>query len=108
TIDSITKDKAVSPAIPPPPNKKPIAKKAPAPKKISYEMVQPLLLKNTCLTCHHQTNKLIGPAYAEIAKKKYTVAQIIQLIQKPNPANWPGFDTKMPPMGHVPVTELTQ
>ena len=68
----------------------------------------PLLQKYTCLACHHATNKLIGPSYREVAARKYSVAQMVQLIQKPNPANWPGYDTKMPPMGHVPANELTQ
>ena len=89
-------------------NKKPVAKPAPTVKKITYAQVQPLLQKNTCLTCHNQTNKLIGPSYMEIATKKYSVAQIVQLIQKPNPSNWPGYATKMPPMLHVPKNELTQ
>ena len=70
--------------------------------------MQPLLQKNTCLTCHNQETKLIGPSYKEIAIKKYSVAQIVQLIQKPNPANWPGYATRMPPMAHVAKTELIQ
>jgi cytochrome c551/c552/mono/diheme cytochrome c family protein len=77
-------------------------------KKTDYAAVAPLLQKYTCLACHHTSNKLIGPSYREVAAKKYSVAQIVQLIQKPNPANWPGYDTKMPPMGHVPANELTQ
>jgi cytochrome c551/c552 len=89
-------------------NKKPVTKPAPTVKKVTYALVQPLLQKNTCLTCHNQDNKLIGPSYKEIATKKYSVAQIVQLIQKPNPANWPGYATKMPPMSHVPKNELTQ
>ncbi len=77
-------------------------------KKPDYASVAPLLQKYTCLACHHAANKLIGPPYSEVAARKYSVAQIMQLIQKPNPANWPGYDTKMPPMGHVPVNDLTQ
>jgi cytochrome c551/c552 len=86
--------------------KKPAAKTAT--KKTGYDDVHPLLQKNTCLTCHNPTAKLIGPSYSEIAKKKYSVAQIVQLIQKPNPSNWPGYATKMPPMAHVPKSELTK
>jgi mono/diheme cytochrome c family protein len=89
-------------------NKKPVAKAKPVVKKPVFATVQPLLQKNTCLTCHNQTAKLIGPSYSEIAKRKYSVAQIVQLIQKPNPANWPGYATKMPPMAHVAKTELLQ
>jgi cytochrome c551/c552 len=86
--------------------KKPVAKAAA--KKSSYDDVHQLLQKNTCLTCHNPTSKLIGPSYAEIAKKKYSVAQIVQLIQKPSPTNWPGYATRMPPMAHVPKGELTK
>jgi mono/diheme cytochrome c family protein len=89
-------------------NKKPVTKAKPVVKKPLYAAVQPLLQKNTCLTCHNQTAKLIGPSYSEIAKRKYSVAQIVQLIQKPNPANWPGYATKMPPMAHVAKAELLQ
>ncbi|AXY78574.1 cytochrome C [Paraflavitalea soli] len=88
--------------------KKPVAKTTSLVKKTDYAAVEPLLQKYTCLACHQAVNKLIGPPYREVAAKKYTVAQIIQLIQKPNPANWPGYETKMPPMAHVPVSDLTQ
>jgi putative membrane-bound dehydrogenase-like protein len=101
-VDSVAKNTAIAST------KKPAAKPAATPKKTSYEAVQKLLLKNTCLSCHNPTKKVIGPSYQEIAKRKYTVAQIVQLIQKPNPANWPGYATKMPPMAHVPKSELNQ
>jgi cytochrome c551/c552 len=77
-------------------------------KKITYALVQALLQKNTCLTCHNLEAKLIGPSYREIATKKYSVAQIVQLIQKPNPANWAGYATRMPSMAHVAKSELIQ
>ena len=76
--------------------------------KTTYAQVQQLLQKNTCLTCHSPNTKLIGPSYKEIAKRNYSVSQIVQLIQKPNPDNWPGYATRMPPMAHVPKTELTK
>lgn len=89
-------------------NKKAMAKTTPpAGKKWNFADVQPLLQKNTCLTCHNPTAKLIGPSYKEIAKRKYSVAQIIQLIQKPKPSNWPGYAV-MPPMAQVPKAELTK
>ncbi len=101
-VDSLTKTSTVASG------KKPAAKPAATPKKPSYADVQKLLLKNTCLSCHNPSKKVIGPSYEEIAKRKYTVAQIITLIQKPNPSNWPGYATKMPPMAHVSKAELTQ
>lgn len=102
TVDSVAKTTVVSSG------KKPLAKPAAKSKKSKYADVQKLLLKNTCLSCHNPTKKVIGPSYTEIAKRKYTVAKIIQLIQKPNPANWPGYATKMPSMAHVSKAELTQ
>jgi cytochrome c551/c552 len=89
-------------------NNKPVAKNATTVPVVKYSAVQPLLTKNACLSCHNPDKKMIGPSYKEIAKKKYSVAQIVQLIQKPNPANWPGYATAMPPMGHVSKAELTQ
>jgi mono/diheme cytochrome c family protein len=88
-------------------SKKTVAKTTTS-KKTSFADVQSLLQKNTCLTCHNPNTKVIGPSYKEIAKRKYSVAQIVQLIQKPNPEHWPGYATRMPPMAHVPKTELTK
>lgn len=96
--------KKVTPAA----GKKTVGKTTILAKKPDYASVAPLLQKYTCLACHHSSNKLIGPPYTEVAARKYSVTQIMQLIQKPNPANWPGYDTKMPPMGHVPINDLTQ
>jgi mono/diheme cytochrome c family protein len=88
-------------------DKKPVAKTA-VPKKITYAMVLPLLQKNACLSCHNPDKKLVGPSYKEIAKRKYSISQLVQYIQKPNPAHWPDYATPMPPMAHVPKTELTK
>lgn len=87
---------------------KPVAKAPAQQKKVTYAEVAPLLQKNTCLACHHPQNKLVGPAYAEVAKKKYSVARMVELMQKPNPKNWPDYATPMPPMAHVPKAELTK
>ena len=88
--------------------KKTAANKTTAGMKSGFESVRPLLQKNTCLTCHNPTTKLIGPSYTEIAAKRYSVAQIVQLIQKPEPTHWTGYATRMPSMAHVPKTELTK
>ncbi len=88
-------------------DKKPVAKTV-VPKTITYAAVQPLLTKNACLTCHNPDRKVIGPSYKEIAKKKYSIAELVQYIQKPNPAHWPGYATPMPSMVHVPKAELTK
>ena len=87
-------------------NKKPVVKINSTVRKRGYEEVRPLLQKNNCLSCHQPDGKLVGPSYKEIAKKKYSEARIVQLIQKPNPSNWPGYAAPMPPMPHIPKAEL--
>ncbi|MBE7173000.1 MAG: hypothetical protein INR73_20655, partial [Williamsia sp.] len=59
-------------------------------------------------SCHNPDSKVIGPSYREVASKKYSVAQIVQLIQKPAAAHWPDYATRMPPMAHVPAADLTR
>ncbi len=61
--------------------------------------IQKLLQKNTCLACHNPDKKLVGPAYVDVMKqKKYKPEEIVALIAKPNPKNWPGY----PPMAALP------
>lgn len=67
--------------------------------------VEKLLQKNTCLACHKVDTRLVGPAYKEVMKKKkYKAEQIVELIYKPNPANWEGYPP-MAPMSQVPKEE---
>jgi cytochrome c len=40
-----------------------------------------LISKNDCLSCHKEHDKLVGPAYADVAKK-YTSADIDKLADK--------------------------
>jgi cytochrome c len=67
--------------------------------------IQKLLEKNTCLACHHPTNRLVGPPYSEVAKRKYTPERIVELIYKPNPANWPDYPVPMAALPNVPKDE---
>jgi cytochrome c len=53
-----------------------------------------LMSKYTCIACHRPNQRLVGPAYADVAKKNYTNEKIVDLIYNPVPANWPGY----PPM----------
>jgi len=79
---------------------------AAAGKKIpSFEEVKPLLAKYTCLACHNPDKRQVGPAYKEIAKRKYTSDQILKLIANPKPQNWPEYATEMPPMPQVPKVD---
>ncbi|UOE46708.1 hypothetical protein MTO98_20085 [Mucilaginibacter sp. SMC90] len=75
---------------------------APANAIPTYAEIQPILLKNTCLSCHNATKRQVGPAYVDVAKRKYSVAELIQLIHSPKPEHWPDYSTPMPPMPQVP------
>ncbi len=50
-----------------------------------------LMSKYTCIACHRPNQRLVGPAYADVAKKKYSNEKIVDLIYNPVPANWPGY-----------------
>lgn len=44
---------------------------------------QALMEASDCRTCHHATNKIIGPAHAEVAKKyEFTRANVTYLADK--------------------------
>ncbi len=75
-------------------------KKAP-----TYAEIEPLLVKNTCTACHQTTKRQVGPAYVDIAKRKYSDERIVQLIYNPEPKNWPEHETPMAPMPQVPKAE---
>jgi len=77
----------------------------PTAKAPTFKEVEGLLTKNTCLACHNQTKRQIGPPFAEIAKRKYSPEKIFQLIHNPQPQNWPGYSTEMPPMPQVTKVE---
>lgn len=65
-----------------------------------------LLKKHTCLACHAKDKKVIGPSYEDIAKRKYSDEQILALVYKPNPQNWPDYATEMAPMSHIPANDV--
>lgn len=67
--------------------------------------IQPLLVKNTCFSCHLPDKRLVGPPYRDIAKRKYSTTKIVEMIYKPNKANWPDYATEMAPMPQVPREE---
>jgi len=68
----------------------------------SWEIIQPILARNTCSACHNTDSRQVGPSFREIAKRNYNDEQIIELIHTPKPENWPDYTTPMPPMPHVP------
>ena len=78
---------------------------AAATKAPSYAELKPILQKYTCLACHNPTTRQVGPAYVDVAKRKYSVEEIVQLIRNPKPEHWPDYSTPMPPMPQVPKEE---
>jgi cytochrome c551/c552 len=90
------------PAAAKPVAKNPASATAKAP---TYADVKPLLLKNTCTACHNPDKRQVGPAFKDVAKRKYSVEKIVQLIHNPKPQNWPDYATPMPPMPQVPAAE---
>ncbi|MFN4144952.1 MAG: c-type cytochrome [Runella sp.] len=86
------------------PEAKPTTTKATASnaKVPTNEEIQPLLAKHTCLACHAVGKRQVGPAYTEVAKRKYSNEKIVDLIYNPQPQNWPDYATPMAPMPQVP------
>ncbi|MEQ8687699.1 MAG: c-type cytochrome [Imperialibacter sp.] len=80
---------------------KPAAPKASANAVLTTEEIKPILAKNTCLACHQVDKRQVGPAYKDIAARRYTAKQIVDLIRNPKAENWPGYSTEMPPMPQV-------
>lgn len=92
--------------------KKAVTVKKTAPKKasktktvLSDAEVQPLLMTNTCVACHHKNKRVVGPSFTEVAKRGYSDEEIVSLIYNPQPKNWPEYATPMAPMPHVPKEE---
>lgn len=73
---------------------------AQAPADIPADM-NALMTKYTCIACHRPNQKLVGPAYVDVAKKNYSDEEIVNLIYNPIPAHWPGYPP-MAPMKQVP------
>jgi cytochrome c551/c552 len=71
----------------------------------TYAEIEPLLVKNTCTACHQASKRQVGPAFADVAKRKYSNERIVQLIYNPEPKNWPEHETPMAPMPQVPKAE---
>lgn len=88
------------------PGKTPVIKTAAAAGKTpTYAEIEPLLVKNTCTACHQTSKRQVGPAFTDIAKRKYSNERIVQLIYNPEPKNWPEHETPMAPMPQVPKDE---
>jgi cytochrome c len=67
--------------------------------------VKDLMAKHTCSVCHKADVRVVGPAYKDVAKKKYTPEQIVELVYNPKPEHWAGY----PPMAalkNVPKEDI--
>ncbi|GAB2585586.1 c-type cytochrome [Spirosoma areae] len=71
----------------------------------TYEQVKGLLTRHTCTACHQANKRQVGPAFSDVAKRKYTNDQLVELIYNPKPTNWPDYATEMPPMPQVPKAD---
>jgi cytochrome c551/c552 len=71
----------------------------------TYAEIEPLLVKNTCTACHQVSKRQVGPAFIDVAKRKYSNEKIVELIYNPQPKNWPEHETPMAPMPQVPKAE---
>ncbi len=69
--------------------------------------INDLLQKHTCYTCHKADKKMVGPSWMDIAAKKYTAKQIVVLVGKPKPEDWPGYSA-MAALPTVPKADLTK
>jgi cytochrome c551/c552 len=98
--------KAADPKIKVPKAKK--GKEVSMAKAPTYDKVQPLLAKWTCLGCHNTNTRQIGPSFTEISKRKYSDEKIVELIYNPQPQNWPDYLTEMAAMPQVPKKEALQ
>ncbi|CAL1518839.1 hypothetical protein MMC2321_02584 [Chitinophaga sp. MM2321] len=72
----------------------------------NYDEVKPLLIQYTCLSCHDPVKRHVGPPYAEVAKRRYSIDKLKRLIHNPEPGNWPDYATPMPPMPDIPASDL--
>lgn len=71
----------------------------------TYAQIKPLLVKYTCIACHNADKKQVGPAFIDVAKRNYSIEKILSLLKNPQPKNWPGYATPMPPMTQVPSAD---
>ena len=61
--------------------------------------IRALLAKHGCSSCHHSVRRMVGPPFADIAKRNYLTETIVDKIANPQPPNWPGY----PPMPSLTI-----
>ncbi len=75
------------------------------PEVVAYAVVKPLLQKHTCLACHNPDKRQVGPAFKDVARRRYSDQEIVELIHSPKPENWPDYETPMPALPQVPAAD---
>lgn len=81
----------------------PVVKATPA--VASDSEIKAMLTKYTCASCHKPFERAVGPAFSEVAKRRYSVSQIVSLVYTPKPEHWPDY-TPMAPMLQVPKKDV--
>jgi cytochrome c len=68
------------------------AKATKAPPAAKFEKGKALIAQSDCLACHRETEKLVGPSYADVAKKykptKENVALLVNKVIAGGKGNW--------------------
>ncbi len=85
---------------------------AASPKAAAVSLTPPqeiaeLMEKNTCSVCHKADERLVGPPWVEVAKKNYSIDEIISLVYDPKPEHWPDYPP-MAPLAFVPKEDIVK
>ncbi len=106
--DSLAKNEYTNPVV----ENKPVPKQAKTTTTVTVKKtaltdgeIDPFLSRNTCKACHMKDQRLVGPSFQAISKRKYSDEKIVDLIYNPQPKNWPEYATPMAPMPQVPRDE---
>jgi len=78
---------------------------APAKLLVPPKEIAELLDKNTCSVCHKADERLVGPAWKDVAKRNYPIQEIVSLVREPKPEHWPDYPP-MAPLGFVPEEDI--
>jgi len=73
--------------------------------EVDSVLVQKLLTRYACKSCHLMKSMPVGPGWLEMAQREYTRAEFINLIGNPKPENWPDYPP-MTPMAYVLEKDL--
>jgi cytochrome c len=78
---------------------------APVADKPAMEPGELLIVKSDCIGCHHREDKLIGPAYQEVAAKYPSTDENINLLASKIVKGGKGVWGQIPMTPHTKITE---